>query len=219
MNLDDGIIYYTIKSMDEWGKFMEGTLGDQGPKSDLGEQEIYTFYLSQHRSHNIENLQIVKQQEIGSGSETQKIEEFDNKFCYIPKNPSLDSCFFQCILKEFELLLEMKSKETGNTYEQDLRRIWEQFTSDQKIKKGKVSKSVIHKWNSEYAIKIVPSPIVYCIGSVENEKQVRTRDIYPGACVWVYIHQIHYCLVKDFSQWRKCIEEIKQNFKISALSL
>jgi hypothetical protein len=56
MNLDDGIIYYTIKSMDEWGKFMEGTLGDQGPKSDLGEQEIYTFYLSQHRSHNIENL-------------------------------------------------------------------------------------------------------------------------------------------------------------------
>lgn len=219
MNLDEGMKYYTIKNFEEWGKFMEGTLGDEGKQSDLSEQEIYSFSLAMRKQNQIDDLGQIKQTPLGSGSETQCINVFENQFCYIPENPSLDSCFFQCILKEFELLLDMKNKETNQTYEQDLRKIWEQFTTEQNIKKGKVSKKVIHKWNSEYACKIVPSPIVYCIGDKDNERQKRVKDIYPGSCVYMYIHNIHYCLVKDFSQWRKCVDEIHKNFSMTEMKL
>lgn len=66
---------------------------------------------------------------------------------------------------------------------------------------------MIYKWNSEYASKINPSPIVYCYGS-----KFLNREVYPGACVWVYIHELHYCLIKENKKYKKCIEEINKNF-------
>lgn len=104
LSLEEGLHYFNIGGFEEWGKFMEGTLGDMGPKSDFSDEEIYTFHLSPSKQKKLDDLEEVKIEGFGAGSETQHIREFENDMIYIPPNPALDSCFFQCITKEFELL-------------------------------------------------------------------------------------------------------------------
>lgn len=196
--------YYTINGPSEWEQFMNLSLGDslaETQKSDVGDQEIFTFRIQQSKRVTLENLQERGYVEFGAGSETVYIQGYEDQHIFIPENPSLNSCFADCIFNEMQ--------KVGKRYLEQSKILWSQFVEDKKVKKGKIPKNLIFCWNSNYASKMIPSPYVYCI---PKDRQIRKRDVFPNTQIFLTVKNNHYCRIKNMSDMDRSFEVLDRSW-------
>lgn len=173
---------YTILTSDKFTEFLEW-----GWKlsSDGDAWTVIKCIVESYSSYGIIGGKPKKLMAFGAGSETKKINEINTEFIFIPKNPSLYGCFFECLFHLFP------------QYTEFLIPYIHKFITENKIKKGKVSKLLINKWNS-LNITIMNIPIkIQCVKPInENTKYwiIKPLDSHP---IVLYIYKNHYCLLKN----------------------